>query len=281
MKRYLSLLIFSIIILSMYLVFSSKPVSAASSTCGNGVVDSGEQCELPGSVNNFYCLQSTGVCSGRLFGVRDSYGDCNASCGCVFDSFSFSCSVGHCGAECARDSDCDDGNSFTVDRCDLSNCSCVHSAVGCSGSNSSLLSRFVPSSCVNASGSFSSYCSGNSVVLFGCNFGSGKCVSVSYDCSSYNMTCAGGYCSACLPGYEWVDASDHRKGCKPVSSCGNGVVDSGEQCELPGSVNNFYCLQSTGVCSGRLFGVRDSYGDCNASCGCVFDSFSFSCSVGH
>ncbi|MEM3690799.1 MAG: hypothetical protein QXZ40_03690, partial [Candidatus Micrarchaeia archaeon] len=64
MKRYLSLLIFSIIILSMYLVFSSKPVSAASSTCGNGVVDSGEQCELPGSVNNFYCLQSTGVCSG-------------------------------------------------------------------------------------------------------------------------------------------------------------------------------------------------------------------------
>ena len=273
------------IMLMLILAVSSllSLVVSASSNCGNGIINSGEQCELPLTKNNNYCLQSNHQCSGTLYGTRDSYGNCSSTCQCVYDLFSYSCSAGNCGAECGVDSDCNDFNSNTADTCDLSNCSCKHTPVqSCSGSNSSLLTRFSPSSCTNSSGTFSSYCSGNVAYMRGCNFVSGVCVvTPPYDCTPYNMTCSGGYCSACKPGFTWVNSANPKEGCKPVSACGNGVINFGEQCELPNTVNNNYCLQSNHQCSGRLYGSRDSYGNCNSACGCSYDSFSYSCSIGH
>ena len=272
----------------------------ASSTCGNGIINSGEQCELPLTKNNNYCLQSNHQCSGKLYGSRDSYGNCSSACQCVYDSFSYSCSAGNCGAECGVDSDCNDFNSNTVDTCDLSNCSCKHTLIAsCSASSTTSMgvTRFhgtnctvqgnspVFSSCANADTVTSRYCKG------------GVCGSVDLSCVQIetgrgypnqglvlNMTCkdsvSGAYCD-CKSGYTRVDANDPSKGCKPISVCGNGVINFGEQCEFPNTVNNNYCLQSNHQCSGKLYGSRDSYGNCNSACGCSYDSFSYSCSIGH
>ena len=94
--------------------------------CGDSNVGAGETCELPSTNNNTYCSQSTsGDCSGTKLGIRDSYGDCNNTCGCKYDSYNYVCVKGQCGATCAANSDCDDGNSNTADIC-LDNCTCKH-----------------------------------------------------------------------------------------------------------------------------------------------------------
>ena len=74
--------------------------------CGNGVVDPPEECELPETNNNQYCGQTTSDCSGHKLGTRDAFGDCDSSCGCVYDPFVYQCVEGECGAECDEDSDC-------------------------------------------------------------------------------------------------------------------------------------------------------------------------------
>lgn len=104
-------------------------------------------------------------------------------------------------------------------------CAPPAAAPTCSGSDSSLLTRFSPSSCINSSGTFYSYCSGTVAYMRGCNVASGVCVvTPAYDCAPYNMTCGGspaGYCNACKSGYTWVvDAAHPSSGCKP-SSCTN------------------------------------------------------------
>ncbi len=74
--------------------------------CGDGIVTSPEECELPGTNNNPYCSQTTQACSGKKLGVRDAFGYCNEYCGCIDDPFSYSCVKGQCGAECDSDDDC-------------------------------------------------------------------------------------------------------------------------------------------------------------------------------
>ncbi|MEM5855046.1 MAG: hypothetical protein QXX07_03335 [Candidatus Aenigmatarchaeota archaeon] len=102
--------------------------------CGNGVLEGNEQCELPNTTNNAYCSQTTQECSGYKLGTRDAYGNCDAACGCVYDSFSFSCVKGQCGAECEKDEDCKDyceGNvRFYGGKCQ-SNCTCSYSQMSC------------------------------------------------------------------------------------------------------------------------------------------------------
>jgi hypothetical protein len=95
-------------------------------SCGNGILDNPpETCELPGTQDNEYCEQSTVECDGFKAAIRDEYGDCDAECGCVEDPLEFECVPGTCGAECASDGDCDDGDPDTIDTC-LGSCLCHH-----------------------------------------------------------------------------------------------------------------------------------------------------------
>ncbi len=95
--------------------------------CGDGVVDfnTGEQCELPNTQNNEYCAQSMEICKDGKLGIRDSFGNCDASCGCDKDRFNYVCVPGSCGATCDSNSDCDDQNPNTIDTCKDS-CTCKH-----------------------------------------------------------------------------------------------------------------------------------------------------------
>ncbi len=107
--------------------------------CGNGNVDSGEACELPDTFNNPFCSQTTaGECQGNKLGVRDAFGDCNAGCGCVLDSFAYTCVEGQCGALCDSNEDCgsycsETGNFryFNGVCRTCSTCSCSYSYENC------------------------------------------------------------------------------------------------------------------------------------------------------
>jgi hypothetical protein len=59
--------------------------------------------------------------------------------------------------------------------------------------------------------------------------------------------------------------------------CGNGVIDSGEKCELPNTNNNNNCIQATSSCdySTRIYCSRpDGFGNCDSNCLCVNDIWS-------
>jgi hypothetical protein len=97
--------------------------------CGDGIIQVGETCELPGDLNDNSCAQTTSECSGKKLGTRDAFGNCDSSCGCSSDPFNYVCVKDSCGATCDDNSDCPDycegdvkHNSRT---CDLSSsCSC-------------------------------------------------------------------------------------------------------------------------------------------------------------
>lgn len=159
-------------------------------TCGDGIINPGEQCELPNTINNLNCPQSTTSCNGKKQGTRDAFGNCNSACGCTSDPFTnFQCVKGQCGAECSTNADCNDNNPHTTDTC-TDGCTCTHT--------------YVP-------------------------------------------------------------------------SCGDGIINPGEQCELPNTLNNTYCAEPATTCSGQKLGTRDAFGNCNSACGCDAKSFTFSC----
>ncbi|MFH0979027.1 MAG: putative Ig domain-containing protein, partial [Candidatus Woesearchaeota archaeon] len=93
--------------------------------CGDNIIQPGEQCELPGTTNNDFCPQCPEKCFGTKLGTRPEFGNCNSECGCTETAYSFSCTEGECGAECATDEDCEDQNEWTMDTCD-NECMCVH-----------------------------------------------------------------------------------------------------------------------------------------------------------
>jgi hypothetical protein len=106
--------------------------------CGNGIINSGEQCEYPNTVNNVYCPQTTSNCQGNKTGTRDSYGNCNSVCGCVQDPFTYSCVKNSCGAECAVNSDCPNKcvglRRYYNGQCGATSCSCSYTTEDCSPS---------------------------------------------------------------------------------------------------------------------------------------------------
>ena len=74
--------------------------------CGDGTVKPPEKCELPNTNDNPFCTQTTTECLGKKLGQRDAYGNCDSLCGCIDDSFKYSCVLGECGAECDDNTDC-------------------------------------------------------------------------------------------------------------------------------------------------------------------------------
>jgi cysteine-rich repeat protein len=98
------------------------------SVCGDGILTlPQEQCELPGTVNNVNCPQSTTICSDNHKVTRDGLGICNNLCKCITDEFTNpQCIKGECAAQCAVDIDCDDSNPSTIDKCS-EHCLCTYS----------------------------------------------------------------------------------------------------------------------------------------------------------
>jgi len=89
--------------------------------CGDGSVQESEECEYPSTNNNFFCLQSPSqTCVERKVGIRDSFGNCNATCDCVLDSFNYQCVKDQCLAECDETNACPEGQS-----CDFQSCTCI------------------------------------------------------------------------------------------------------------------------------------------------------------
>ncbi len=77
-----------------------KNASVRCPGCGDGLVEGGEQCEMPYTNNNPKCVQTETTCLGKLFAARDKSGFCTVSCGCSYDEYELSCERGKCGAEC-------------------------------------------------------------------------------------------------------------------------------------------------------------------------------------
>jgi hypothetical protein len=112
--------------------------------------------------------------------------------------------------------------------------------------------------------------------------GSGEdCHNCAVDCGSCGPTCGDGYCGSgedchncavdcgsclycgdgiCNNGETCSTCSGDCGACPPVNNCGNGVINSGETCELPNTINNAYCSQSTTGCDGKKTGTRDEIG---------------------
>ena len=106
----------------------TKNITVRCTGCGDGIVDTGEQCETPFSNNNQRCEQQQATCEGRLYGVRDRLGFCTSSCGCSYDEYQFSCTRGKCGAEC------EDGETRTV-TINSTGCSCTQQCSSTCGWN--------------------------------------------------------------------------------------------------------------------------------------------------
>jgi|GEM_PF-4807908 len=88
------------------------------STCGNGLVDAGELCDLSTGTQAWKC--EAFVCQGSQ--SRGFLGCDNCNC----SYYEGACVAGRCSAECDSDSGCNDFDTATDDSCNLSSCSCQH-----------------------------------------------------------------------------------------------------------------------------------------------------------
>ena len=258
------------------------------SFCGDGLVDADEDCELPSTYDNNYCPQSTWTCYGFKFGTRDSRGFCNSNCYCIEDSFSYECVEDECDAECDSDDDCDDWDPDTYDYC-ADNCVCKHDKVPeiCgdgvlnTDEDCELPSTYDNKYCSQSTWTCSGYKVGTRDSKGFCNAVC-KCID-----DSFTYECVEGECDAECDSHDDCDDGDDattdicKNDCTCVHNyepfCGNGILDSGEECELPSTSDNNYCCQSTETCYGYKFGTRDSKGFCNSGCVCAPDSFTYSC----
>jgi cysteine-rich repeat protein len=218
--------------------------------CGDGIVDSlnGEQCDDGNTSNNDGCLSSCRlaacgdgfVCnqnnpfapctSGPIgnFGVC-SESDDGALVRCTTDA---DCEVGNGGpgGTCGGKEQCDDGNNKRGDGCSPF---CVNEACG----------------------------DGVRQQSEGCDSGQGLCEALPPGLAgavllcSRDAECFGGACTGCLPelfdpanatcGASGPNRDDDANQCRSscaLPSCGDGVVDAGEECDDGNTSNNDGCL---------------------------------------
>ncbi len=237
--------------------------------CGDGSVDSGEQCEYPSTSNNHHCSQSTSKCNDNKYGTRDTYGNCNSNCQCVKDSFSYQCVQGLCNAECDQNSDCT-----------ANTCYKTYSDY-CTGKKLTEYDNDKIKDSTAVSDSCSNSCQNSCM-----------CTECSVDCSAplTHTYCVQGICGAqCDSDNDCndnnpttIDTCKSNCMCEHQAACGDGFVDSAanEECESPGTADNSYCDQIQTDCDGHKLGTRDAYGNCDLSCGCIYDNFVYSCVKG-
>ncbi len=164
--------------------------------CGDGDIDSGEECEPPDTDDNEYCNQETSRCDYSIkqycvreihpMGDLDPYGDCDASCQCVEDAFTCRISpycdnCNHCGdGEC----NCEETSSSCPPDCGAScycgdgYCNCGETCISC------------PPDCgyCDVTPPFTTiYCNGETC-LDNCWYN--RDVSISFSCSDQGSGCA-------------------------------------------------------------------------------------------
>jgi Mg-chelatase subunit ChlD len=275
--------------------------------CGNGPpLELGEQCEFNNTVNNTYCSQTLENCADApQLRIRDQYGDCNATCGCVNDSWSApACVINKCGANCTSGTNrtctgvgipqgmqycdeatcnwglciplgrCGDGTlNQPTEQCELNNTinntNCTQSTINCTN-QPQVRTRDLYGNCNATCGCFYDLWSALTCIKGNC---SANCTSgtnqtcITSDGYPGNQSCNGITC-------DW-------NACISTLYCGDGTVNGTETCERPYSNNNNRCPQSIETCSGARTITRDNLGYCNASCGCSYDSWGPpSCIVG-
>jgi len=223
--------------------------------CGDGVINPGEQCELPGTSNNEYCEQSTTTCSGHKLGTRDEFGDCDASCGCVYDSFTFACVKNQCGAECSSDADCGEDGWYAVSEWNYSHNNCSRCRM------EEYRDYYCSEDCMcgYAVTETRQYCE---------PVNEGEVCKLSYDCKDActrgqkEYVCKLGACTF----NRWVEL----EACNPYLcdiNCGNAFCSNicsfscGAQCERDSDCRS-YCVGS----------IRYYAGDCLANCTCSYQT---------
>jgi hypothetical protein len=207
-------------------------------TCGNGKVESGEQCETSNSLNNEFCQQPTEQCFGNKLGTRDSFGNCEADCSCSEDEFEFACVKDVCGAGCGTNADCG------IDEvCDQTTCSC-RKKVYC---GDSIIQEKNDDNwnekCELPNTIFNPYCN-ETTQCFGIKTG------IRYEYGSCDNNCQCSYVpfqKICVKGSCGAECNEDGTGCyadeicdtntcdciKSDVICGNNVCETGEEYSCP------------------------------------------------
>ena len=114
---------------------TSTTTTTTAPFCGDGIINNGDQCELPNTNNSVYCPQTTSQCLGTKYGTRDNNGNCGPACLCVQDPFNYQCVKGQCGATCVVNADCPnkcvDNIRYYSGSCSQSSCSCSYQTQNC------------------------------------------------------------------------------------------------------------------------------------------------------
>jgi len=265
--------------------------------CGDNKVNGTETCEPP-NINNAVCSQSTQSCSGLQTLTRDTFGYCNATCGCEYDTWSAACDItGNCGAVCDATTPsqyCNGG--LGIRYCDLTACdwgACTPLGYCGDGTRNQLAEQCEP----NDNQKNPAYCLQENESCIGARIrtrtdmiGSCNAECLCYDDIWSALTCMAGKCGAICNANDTQDCdlgggvrgiqtcninTCQWNSCTPLGVCGDGTRNQAtEECEPRNNQDNQFCSQENESCVGLKFSTRfDVLGDCNNACQCGYDSW--------
>jgi hypothetical protein len=273
--------------------------SDCTTTCGNGMVEPGETCDLTtlcpsncsdgnsctidtmtGSVDNCNiacsyqlitrCQNQDGCCPVGCTGNDDS--DCTTTCdnGSVEPGET-------CDPPSSCPTSCNDGNACTIDTltgsatncnvsCSVQTITQCESADGCCPAGCTAINdRDCSSSCGNGQSEPGETCDPPSSCPASCNDGNA--------CTIDTLTGSAANCNAAC-GHQAISQCQSGDGCCPAgcnansdtdcsASCGNNIVESGETCDLPASCP-VSCSDGN---SCTIDAMTGSAANCNVACG--------------
>jgi len=262
--------------------------------CGNGVINSGEQCEYPSTSNNAYCSQTTSSCSGNQTGTRDSYGNCGSTCQCSQDPFTYSCVKDSCGAECSINSDC--ANKCVGDvryyngQCGSTSCACTFTTENCNGDGwyNTTEKQWVDLNVCKEKEQQKQEYRNYYCTPSGCTFevteyrwadtGNTRNKPDGTECGTNSTSCLGDYCLG-LVHYDWTyNACDRLCAgglCGHCDSCSltTETCNPSGCCDATCSASGCGLISNDANCESYCDGnVRYFSGDCDSSCGCNYQS---------
>ena len=252
--------------------------TGANEICADGDCTTAPPCGYSGGINPasyLSCSNPSPTLIPYYSGGCNSEEECEYACeqecnsqgyeaweGSDYGGYGYSCQCKTDGLECGNtycNDDCCNGNTFYTypDNCKRE---CVN--------------QVCESSCDT--------CSPSATICSQSGDKDGDGIGCNCDCGGYDVIETGN--DLCDDGIDndCDDLSDcDDSGCSSlplcaVDLCGNGNIDSGEDCELKSTNNNAYCIQTQKNCdtSSRKYCTRDGLGNCNNLCKCVYDTWS-------